>query len=117
MIALMHRTLGITALLVIAGTASAQDFSVAFRAQDRETRQALQQALADAGLYGSTVDGLWGPGTARAVGAAQGSLGFAAFMAEARASGLTDPIAILLDYARTPALTATLPSIRRGHSG
>ncbi|KAA9009362.1 peptidoglycan-binding domain-containing protein [Histidinibacterium aquaticum] len=105
------------ALLLAAGLATsapaaAQDLRSAFYSLPRADRIALQEALGETDLYAATIDGLWGPSTAEAVEAAQDSLAWPGYLRRARDEGETNEIAILLDYARSRRLAASLPTLR-----
>ena len=99
-------------ILLLASPSGAEDLRSAFYSLPKSDRMVLQERLAEAGLYEGTIDGLWGPGTAGALGTAQQSLSWPGYSALAQESGLTPPSRALWSYVIDPDMAAGLADRR-----
>lgn len=107
-----RRLIAAAALSLIAVPSAAQDLRGAFYALPREDRKVMQEHLAEPGFYASDIDGLWGPGTARAVDAARATLAYPNFADTARAAGLVNEAEIVLLYVQTRDFRASIAARR-----
>ena len=107
-----RRLIAAVALSLVALPAAAQDLRSAFYALSREDRKVMQEHLTEPGFYGSDIDGLWGPGTQRAVDAARGTLAFPGFAETARGAGIANEAEIVLLYVQTPDFRASIAGRR-----
>ncbi|QQA44376.1 peptidoglycan-binding domain-containing protein [Pelagovum pacificum] len=108
----MRRYLIVVTLLAWAAPAAAQELRTEFYALSRQDRQALQEQLVTRGLYASTVDGLWGPGTAAAVDQARATLAYPGFAENAREAGIVNEIEIIRIYLESALMEASSASLR-----
>ncbi len=107
-----RRLIAAFAVSLIALPAVAQDLRGAFYALPREDRKVMQEYLSEPGFYGSDIDGLWGPGTERAVRAARDTLAFQGFAETARAAGIANEVEIVLLYVQTADFRASIAERR-----
>lgn len=98
--------------LIAATPAGAEDLRSAFYALPKPDRVAVQLSLAGPGLYVGEIDGLWGPGTARAVDAAQSTLAWPGYLETARDAGVRGTGPVIWAYLGSPDFPASLPGWR-----